>query len=67
MNWIIITALALVFVQLVSSQDACTDAQLALATDSMCVNSIDAATVCKGTCWTLYDNIITSCDNAVSL
>ena len=66
MNRIIIAIFALVFVQLVSSQTlACQQAQTALFTDATC-SSTDAATVCMGTCRTLYDNVISNCDNAVS-
>ena len=67
MNRIIISFLALAFLQLVSSQTACLDAQTALSSDLTCVSASDAATVCMGQCRTLYDNIISSCDNAVSL
>ena len=64
MNRIIIAIFALAFVQLVSSQ-TCQQAQTALFADATC-NSTDAATVCMGTCRTLYDSVISNCDNTVS-
>ena len=67
MNRIIIEILALCFVQLVSSQITCEQAKLNLNGDSTCESSIDTATVCIGTCRKLYDDVISSCDNAVSL
>ena len=66
MNRIIIAVFALVFVQLVSCQDACTIAQLAFVSDSTCASATDAATLCMGTCRTYIDDIISKCDNTVS-
>ena len=66
MNRIIIAFFALAFVQLVSSQTPCLDAIAALGSDLTCAGATDAATICMGTCRTLYDNIISSCDSVVS-
>ena len=63
MNRIIIALFALVFVQLVSSQAACSDAQTALLNNSTCLTTIDVATLCNGTCRTIFDNIRSNCDN----
>ena len=67
MNQIIITLFsALAFVQLVSSQTPCLDAQTALSSDLTCVSATDAATICLGGCRSLFDDIINNCDTTVS-
>ena len=66
MNRIIIALFALVFVQLVSSQAACSDALMALTNNTSCFSPTDATsviTVCNETCRTIYDDIRSSCDN----
>ena len=67
MNRIIIAIFALAFVQLVSSQTACQQANLDYATDATCPGSTDPSVVCMGSCRTLIDNVISNCDNTVSL
>ena len=68
--FIILTIIALFFLQLVNGQDACTTAQTNVATNIVCVNAYsdrtDADTICMGTCRDLFDAIISSCDAAVS-
>lgn len=64
MNRITVAVFSLAFLQLVSSQTACNDAFRALTNNPTCISK--NATVCMGTCRTLYDNIISSCDNTVS-
>ena len=70
MNRIVFSLFAFAFVQLVNSQTACLDAQAALATDATCAaafsNGTDFSAICMGSCRTLFDNIISNCDNSVS-
>ena len=66
MNRIIIAIFALAFVQLVSSQTACQQAQLDYATNLMCAAATDTATLCMGDCRTLLDNVLSECDSACS-
>ena len=42
-------------------------AQSALSSDTTCVNATYFPTLCTGRCRTLYDDVISSCDNAVSI
>ena len=65
----IVTAIcALAFVQLhVVTSQTCQQALSDLNSDFTCASSIDPPTVCMGACRTLYDNVISSCDNTVSL
>ena len=63
MNRIIIVLFALAFVQLVSSQTTCSDARTALLNNITCLTTTDVATVCNGTCRTIFDNIRSNCDN----
>ena len=65
MNQIAIAMFALAFVRLASGQ-ACLNAQTALVNNPTCASAVDAATVCMGTCRTLYDDIISNCDDTVS-
>ena len=44
----------------------CGMAQSALTANNTCVSATDAATVCMGTCWALYDGIIINCNATVS-
>ena len=71
MNRIVFSLFAFAFVQLVSSQDACTTAQTALATNAGCVaafaSATDTSAICMGACRDLFNDIISNCDAAVSL
>ena len=66
--------LALVFVQLVNGQDACTTAQINLTNNTACATAFstgtdsgtDANAICVGTCRDLFDAIISSCNATVS-
>lgn len=66
----VIVLFAYALVELVSSQTNCTDAQMQLVNDTSCqeaaitLENVDV--VCMGTCRTLLDTIIASCDNEVS-
>ena len=68
---IIITLFAFASVQLVSSQlDDCTQAVTAFSTDATCSTAIttpDTDTLCMGNCRTLLDDILSNCDETVSL
>ena len=70
MNRIIFSLFAFAFVQLVSSQDACLNAQTALATNTGCVaafaTATDTSAICMGACRDLFDDIIDNCDAGVS-
>ena len=48
--------------------DICTPCGMAISTlsSNTCINATDANTLCMGTCRTLYDNVLSNCDNAVS-
>ena len=68
MNRIIIALFAFAFVQIVSSQlTACQQAQADYTSDLTCLGATDVSTICMGNCRTLLDNIISTCDNVVSL
>ena len=70
MTGIIFTIIAVVFVQLVNGQDACTTTQMNLAENIICLSAFSAGTdtdtTCMGTCRDLIDTIISSCDVTVS-
>ena len=70
MNPTISVILAVVSVQLVNGQDACTTAQVDLVTDTTCVEAFstgnDVTLICMGTCRHLFDEIIDNCDASVS-
>ena len=67
---IIFAILALVFVQLVNGQDACSTAQTNLVTNVECTAAFSTGTdvdaICMGTCRDLFDAIIAECDATVS-
>ena len=67
---IVFALVALSFVQLVNSQMACSDAQTALNRATTCLAAFSAGTdsdvICIGSCRTIFDNIINSCDSTVS-
>ena len=44
----------------------CGMAQAALSSNTDCIGVTDPNILCMGTCRTLYDAIISSCDNEVS-
>ena len=70
MDRIVIAICALAFVQLhVVSSQTCQQAlsDFEFNSDFACASSMDPPTVCMGACRTLYDNVISSCDNIVSL
>ena len=46
--------------------DACTDADIALASNTACATATDANTICTATCRDLYDGIIDNCNVTVS-
>ena len=69
MHRIIIGLFAFAFVQLVSSQDACSQAITTYSTDVTCsiaLSTLDGDTICVGRCRTLLDTILSACDNVVS-
>ena len=41
-------------------------AQVALSSNSGCIGATDPNIACMGTCRSLYDTVISSCDNEVS-
>ena len=66
---IIFAILALVFVQLVNGQDACTTAQTNLASNTACTTAIgtgDLDNICMETCRNLLNALVSSCDPSVS-
>ena len=69
MNQIVSVLYALAFVQLVISQDACSDAQSALTANATCNTAFDSRNIsvmCVGPCRALIDNVTNSCDGSVS-
>ena len=73
MNRIILALVVLAFVQLVKGQlpsQACLDAITALNSDATCTAALSSGTdfsaICMGSCRTLFNNIINSCDATVS-